>query len=47
MNNAKRAKRSKILKPGCFFVFTLFYELAYSVLCVLGWRMHLGVEVLN
>jgi hypothetical protein len=32
-NNAKRAKHSKILKPGCFFVFTLFYQLAYSVLC--------------
>jgi hypothetical protein len=33
-NNAKRAKHSKILKPGCFFVFTPFYQLAYSVLCV-------------
>jgi len=32
-NNAKRAKHSKILKPGCFFVFTPFYQLAYSVLC--------------
>ena len=32
-NNAKRAKHSKILKPGCFFVFTLFYQLAYNVLC--------------
>ena len=32
-NNAKRAKHSKILKPGCFFVFAPFYELAYSVLC--------------
>jgi hypothetical protein len=33
-NNAKRAKHSKILKPGCFFVFTPFYQLVYSVLCV-------------
>jgi hypothetical protein len=39
-NNAKRAKHSKILKPGCFFVFTNFYQLAYCVLCGLScpWR---------
>ena len=35
-NNAKRAKHSKILKPRCFFVFTLLYQLAYSVLCAIG-----------
>ena len=33
-NNAKRAKHSKILKPGCFFVFTPFYQWTNSVLCV-------------
>jgi hypothetical protein len=43
-NNTKRAKRSKILKPGCFFVFTLFYPLAYSVLCVT--ELRLGVTYL-
>ena len=32
-NNAKRAKHSKILKPGCFFVFTPFYQWTNSVLC--------------
>ena len=31
-NNAKRAKHSKILKPGCFFVFTPFYQWTNSVL---------------
>ena len=32
-NNEKRAKHSKILKPGCFFVFTPFYQWTNSVLC--------------
>jgi hypothetical protein len=32
-NNAKRAKHSKILKPGSFFVFTPFYQWTNSVLC--------------
>jgi hypothetical protein len=32
-NNAKRSKHSKILKPGCFFVFTPFYQWTNSVLC--------------
>jgi len=35
-NNAKRAKHSKILKPGCFFVFTPFYQWTNSVLCDFG-----------
>ena len=30
MNATWRAKHSKILKPGCFFVFTPFYQLAYT-----------------
>jgi len=41
-NNAKRAKHSKILKPGCFFVSTPFYQLAYSVLCVLSFLLFLS-----
>jgi len=33
-NNAKRAKHSKILKPGCFFVFTPFINCACACVYV-------------
>jgi hypothetical protein len=42
-NNAKRAKHSKILKPGCFFVFTPFYQWTNSVLCETASSMDYGV----
>ena len=43
-NNAKRAKHSKILKPGCFCVFTLFinWHTVSSVRCAISSSMRGG-----